>query len=208
MSRRTCLFGISLFLMCAAWTGATWVESRPATALAKPLETINPNLRGWIGRNDPPLSDRILNSLRPTSYISRTYRKGAAAIGFFMAYYALTRPGESMHSPKNCLPGSGWNILESGSIDLDVQGRSFSVNKYIVQKEDTRQLVLYWYQSRRRIVASEYTGKLFRFWDAVTTGDTSGSIVRITAPEGPQALQYARSFAAAAFPEVQQVIGP
>lgn len=207
MSRRSCFFGISLFLMCVAWTGATLVESRPATALAEPLENIDLDIQGWVGRNDPPLTVPVLDTLRPTSYVLRTYTKGSKALGFFIAYYALTRPGESMHSPKNCLPGGGWEILESGTTYIQVQGRHFPVNKYVVQKEAARELVLYWYQSRRHVVASEYTGKLFRFWDAITAGDTSGSIVRVSSPEGLQGLEDARSFAAAVFPEVQQAIG-
>jgi EpsI family protein len=137
----------------------------------------------------------------------RTYRKGAHSLNLFIAYYALTKPGESMHSPKNCLPGGGWEILRSGFTDLQAQGRSYSVNRYVVQKEGARQLVLYWYQSRERVVASEYTGKLLRFWDALTTGDTSGSLVRIVASDDSQGSQDARAFAAAILPDVQQVIG-
>jgi EpsI family protein len=129
------------------------------------------------------------------------------SLGFFVAYYALTRPGESMHSPKNCLPGGGWEILESGFTNVQVGQKRFPVNKYLIQKSGERQLVIYWYQSKERIVASEYSGKLFRAWDAVFNGDTSGSLVRIILPDRPDALGDARSFAEAVIPDVQQAIG-
>ncbi|HSU59403.1 MAG TPA: EpsI family protein [Bryobacteraceae bacterium] len=207
MTQRSWYFGISLFLMCAAWTGATLIELRPATALAKPLQTIDRRIDGWVGREDPPLSGSVLESLRPTSYVSRTYQKETKSLGLFVAYYALTRPGESMHSPKNCLPGGGWEILESGFTDVQLGSKHVAVNKYLIEKSGERQLVIYWYQSKERIVASEYSGKLFRAWDAISNGDTSGSIVRIVLPDRPDALGDARSFAEAVIPEVQQAIG-
>lgn len=207
MTRPSCCFGISLLLMSAAWGGATWVELRPAAGLAKPLQTISSQMNGWTGRDDPALTPSVLDSLRPTSYLSRTYLKGHETLGLFIAYYALTRPGESMHSPKNCLPGGGWEILESGFTDVQVAEKHFAINKYSIQKDGDRQLVLYWYQSKERLVASEYSGKLFRVWDAISSGDTSGSLVRIIAPAAPGDLEEERSFAARIIPEVQQALG-
>ncbi|HET9791118.1 MAG TPA: EpsI family protein [Candidatus Angelobacter sp.] len=205
--QRSAYFGISLCLMCAAWAGAAWVETRPAAGLAKPLDSIDRHIDGWVGMDDPPLTESILASLRPSSYISRTYYKGTKSIGLFVAYYSLTRPGESMHSPKNCLPGGGWEILESGFTYINVGQQRFGVNKYSIQKNGDRQLVLYWYQSRERIVASEYAGKLFRAWDAISSGDTSGSLVRVLLPATPGALEEGQSFAARVVPAVQRALG-
>lgn len=207
MKRHSRYFGISLFLMSAAWAGTAWVEFRPPAALAKPLQSISTQMEGWVGREDPPLTGSVLESLHPTSYLLRTYHKGPKTLGLFIAYYALTRPGESMHSPKNCLPGGGWEILESGSTDVPVAHKRLAINKYLIQKNGAQQLVLYWYQSKQRVVASEYTGKLFRVWDAISTGDTSGSIVRISLAATPDALEDGRSFGVRVIPEVQEVLG-
>jgi EpsI family protein len=207
MNRHAWHFGISLLLMCTAWAGAALVESRPAIALAKPLDSFDRRIDGWVAGEDLPLTSSVLETLRPTSYILRTYQRGQNALNLFIAYYALTQPGESMHSPKNCLPGGGWEILQSGFTAVQSGGKRLWVNKYIVQKEGDRLLVLYWYQSKRRVVASEYEGKLLRMWDAVRTGDTSGSIVRVSLAERPGALEDARSFATAVFPEMQRALG-
>jgi EpsI family protein len=57
-----------------------------------------------------------------------------------------------------------------------------TVNRVTVAKAQDRQLVLYWYQERGRIVASEYRGKAYKAWDAATRGRTDGALVRVSAP--------------------------
>src|ERR1035438_4001616 len=81
---------------------------RQADSLAKPLESIDWRVAGFTGVDNPALTDNVLEKLKPTAYLSRTYRKSALQADLFIAYYAQQRAGESMHSPKHCLPGSGW----------------------------------------------------------------------------------------------------
>ena len=98
-----------------------------------------------------------------------------------------------MHSPKHCLPGAGWEIWDYGSLDVAANGRNYTVNNYAIANSGQRMRVLYWYQSKGRIIASEYMGKILLARDALFQNSTAASIVRIIVPDQPGALEAARA---------------
>jgi EpsI family protein len=123
----------------------------------------------------------------------------------FIAFYESQRAGESMHSPKNCLPGSGWEPVMNDTVSLNTSGSAPQVNRYVIEKDGVRSLVLYWFQSHGRTIASEYWGKIYLVNDALRTGRRDGAIVRIVVPMGRQSgLEQATAqgveFARAALP--------
>ena len=144
------------------------------------------NIGPWKAINDPPMEDDILKVLGVDDYLSRIYYKpDGVAVGLYMGFYASQRQGDTIHSPLNCLPGAGWEPVSQGRLRIanaDGQGRDITVNRYVVQKGLDRQLVLYWYQSHGRVVASEYTSKAYLIHDAVRMNRTDGSMVRVIAP--------------------------
>jgi EpsI family protein len=94
-----------------------------------------------------------------------------------------------MHSPLNCLPGAGWEPVSKAPLSVAVPGASpdapdpeIVINRYVIQKGIDRELVLYWYQSHGRVVASEYWGKFYLVRDAVRLNRTDGALVRVIAP--------------------------
>jgi EpsI family protein len=171
----------------------------------------------WRGRVGPTLDKKVLDILGADDYTTRVYtdRQGRQA-GLYVGYHATQRQGDSIHSPMNCLPGAGWQPvlterlpLNTTSNGLPVAGgaTTVTVNKVIIQKGEDRQLVLYWYQSHGRIVASEYAAKGWLFLDAMRTGRTDAGLVRIVVPIDPQssrgeldAQAFAASFAQALMP--------
>jgi EpsI family protein len=61
-------------------------------------------------------------------------------------------------------------------------GRSVPINLYIIQKDLDKEIVLYWYQSHGRVVASEYWGKFYLVYDALRLNRTDAALIRIVAP--------------------------
>jgi len=177
-------------------------------SLALPLERIDPQIEGWMAAGDQTLPAPTLHALDATSYLVRTYQKSNSRLELFNAYYAQTRGGESMHSPKHCLPGAGWEIWNHDSVLVPVHGKQIEINKYSIQNSGTRMLMFYWYQSKTRIVASEYIGKFLLARDTVLSGHTAGSIVRIMLPDTPAANAEGVAFAARLIPEVDRCFGP
>lgn len=168
-------------------------------------------LDGWRAVNDPPMEEDILKVLGVDDYLSRAYfRPDGAAVGLYMGFYASQRQGDTIHSPLNCLPGAGWEPLSEGRATIANAGGpgvDIVVNRYVVQKGLDRQLVLYWYQSHGRVVASEYTSRLLLIHDAIRMNRTDGSMVRVIAPiavgdDGAKAEQLATEFVRALFPRL------
>lgn len=186
---------------------STLAEPRRVETLARPLSAIPDRIGVWTGTAAEALPAAVLGKLRATSYVSRTYRGAAGELGLFIAYYARQHAGESMHSPKQCLPGGGWEIWDYGSATVTVGGRRVTVNRYSIQNAGRRATVLYWYQSRQRIIASEYLAKVLLVRDALVEGSTAGSLVRITFADRPAMLSAGLQFAEALIPEVQHCFG-
>jgi EpsI family protein len=180
---------------------------RIPSPLAIPLEQISPDIEGWKAVRDQQLPERTLHTLDATSYLSRSYRKGSKDLDLFIAFYAQQRAGESMHSPKHCLPGAGWEIWKHDSALVSTVGGQYEVNKYSIQNSGTRMVMLYWYQSKSRIIASEYLGKIMLARDAIVTGRTAGSIVRIMLPDTAEASEEGTAFAQYLIPQVQRCFG-
>jgi EpsI family protein len=206
-NRTSVLFTATVLLLIgAAWAGGL-ADRRVPDSLAMPLDRIGDQLAGWSRIADKELPSFTLNALDPTAYLLRTYQKGPDQLELFIAYYAQQRAGESMHSPKHCLPGAGWEIWRHDSARVPVNGQGVNVNMYSISNAGTRMLMLYWYQSNGRIVASEYVGKLLLAKDTLLSGHTAAALVRVSLPDTPSAREQAIQFASAAITGVRQAMG-
>ena len=106
------------------------------------------------------LDKDTLEVLKADETLSRSYVEAGHPLGaqLFVAYFGSQRTGQTPHSPRNCLPGTGWLPSEREMIVIPVEGRQEPVesNRYVISKGEYKSIVLYWYQSRDRTVASEY----------------------------------------------------
>ncbi len=104
-------------------------------------------------------------------------------VWLYVGFYQSQRTGATYHSPKNCLPGAGWQFMESDFIPLTMPDQTtITVNKVLIQKGLEKQVILYWYHDRGRVIASEYWAKGYLVWDAMTKNRSDGSLVRISIP--------------------------
>jgi len=169
-------------------------------------------MQEWSGQTLPPMDDKILAVLGVDDYVNRIYlRPDRSGIGLYIGYYRSQRQGDSIHSPLNCLPGAGWEPLAKGYLSVPVTTAAgpstIEVNRYLIQKGLDRQLVLYWYQSHGRSVASEYWSKFYLIRDAVQLNRTDAALVRVIVPMPPnvdnaeaRAEQTAVDFVKAMYP--------
>lgn len=138
----------------------------------------------WSGR-DLPISPEIREVLGAGEFLQRVYiRPGDdLPVNLFIAYFPSQKTGSTIHSPKNCLPGSGWTPIESGHLELVAPGgRTITVNRYNIIRGFDRLLVLYWYQAHGRVVASEYWAKFYLVADSMRMHRSDGALVRIIVP--------------------------
>jgi EpsI family protein len=201
-------------VLCVMFGATTVLLANARAAEVKATRTLFDafpmSIGGWQATVDPPMEESILKVLGVDDYLSRIYYRPGAAVGLYMGYYGSQRQGDTIHSPLNCLPGAGWEPVKEGRLtiaDADGAGRDITVNRYIVQKGIDRQLVLYWYQSHGRVVASEYWSKAYLINDAIRLNRTDGSMVRVIAPiavgaqdDGAAAERLAEEFVRVIFP--------
>ena len=144
-----------------------------------------PRQFGALSATDIPIDQETLDVLGRGDFLHRVYRDSdkPPAIDLFIAYYRSQRAGDAPHSPQNCLPGSGWTPLQNQRITLTMPGHEpFPVNRYLIAKGDSRQLVLYWFWAHDRGVASEWWAKYYLVKDSIRMNRSDGSMVRITTP--------------------------
>lgn len=137
----------------------------------------------WTGQVQT-LDPQVLAILGSGDFITRVYTKSAFPfVSLYIAYFASQRAGDTIHSPKNCLPGAGWSPLSSDEITITrPDGLKTVVNRYILGNGEQRLLALYWYQAHGRIMASEYSAKFYLVADAMRMNRTDGALVRIITP--------------------------
>ncbi len=152
-------------------------------AAGRPLVQLPQTLGSWEKTQEGVVDAETQAVLKADDTLNRSYGSSALGIGanLFVAAFRSQRTGSAPHSPKNCLPGSGWTPVVNDHIMVSLPGRSepIEVNRYIIQRGDTKSLVLYWYQSRDRAVASEYKAKLYTMLDAVRDNRTDTALVRV-----------------------------
>jgi EpsI family protein len=150
-----------------------------------PLSSFPDHLGKWAGTTIPMTRD-VLDILGPGDYLLRDYQDSAnlePPVGLFIAYFPSQRAGDTIHSPKHCLPGAGWWPVESSKISVSLPGHiPFPANRYVIAKGEERQLVIYWYLAHDRAVASEYWAKFYLVTDSIRLHRSDGSLVRVITP--------------------------
>ena len=147
--------------------------------LRAPIATVTPTLLGARGIDDTvDLAQQRVAGM--SSYVMRHYEPADfPPFSIYVGYYDEQHQGKSIHSPKNCLPGGGWEPVESGAITLDTPDGPITVNRYLIAREGAQALVYYWYQGRGRVAHDELTVKFELLRDAVLHGRTEEALVRI-----------------------------
>lgn len=185
---RIVILSACLIFWAAYVAHATQPEQVP---LRQPLSKLSTQLGPWTGRDEPQLTSDIVSILGVDEYINRDYRDRSgripASISLYVGYYKSQREGDTIHSPLNCIPGSGWEPAKATRAAIAVAGAAapIVVNRLIIQKGADKQAVAYWYQAHGRVVASEYWSKLYMVYDAVRLNRSDAALIRVISPVLP-----------------------
>jgi EpsI family protein len=187
------LLSIAIFLI----HGVRRAERIP---LRHPLNEFPLQLSPWEGR-DEPLEGRIIKAAGVDDYVNRVYKDPSGhSLQLYIGYYRSQKAGDTIHSPRNCLPGGGWVPVSTGVLNFSPRpGEQLVANEYVIEKGRDSDLVVYWYQLGGQVVASEYWAKVWMVVDAIKRNRTDGALVRIWVPMAggektarDQALAFAR----------------
>jgi len=173
-----------------------------------------PSAVGAWQSSDAPISPEALDVLKPTDYLSRNFANPSdgGALNLWIAYYASQGIGETIHSPRICIPGGGWKIVQIEPVTLNADSSSavINANRAVIERQGERQLVYYWFQGRGRYEASEYSVKLHLMHDALVRHRTDGALVRVVVPmsEATGGIAASESKARAFIAQVQPTLVP
>jgi EpsI family protein len=201
---------IVLLLQAMVFYGFTRGERIPQE---KPLADFSLASSDWIPVREQPLDAETLDVLKADDTLSRVYQnqRTGEGVDLFVAYFGTQRTGKTPHSPKNCLPGSGWVPSESGMMQVPVRGaNAITVNRYVVSRGQYESVVLYWYQAHGNVIASEYRAKLFTIFDSMRYRRSDTSLVRVVVPvaagDTERAVRSAESFIQVVFQPLREYL--
>ncbi len=178
----------------------------------KPFSSFPRQIGEWKGIEDR--FDQQIDAILGVDdyFLGNFYSTRGEMISLYVGFYQSQRKGKQIHSPKNCMPGAGWNIMESTIVELDIpvdDSGKLNVIKLVLQKGDRKQIALYWFHSRGRIIASEYAQRFYLIVDSITRHRTDGSFVRLIAPvkdDEEASMQQLREFTKLLLPLLKEYI--
>lgn len=175
-------YAVVVTLALLAHGGVFYGSSRSENVpIVQPLSSFPKEFAGWRLAQEGVVDEETRAVLQADDILSRHYVSAEGVLASaFIAYFQTQRTGRAPHSPKNCLPGNGWSPTTAEIISIAVPGETpISANRYIVARGEDRSIVLYWYQSRNRTVASEYWAKAFTVADSIRYNRSDTALVRI-----------------------------
>jgi EpsI family protein len=177
--------GLSLSLLIGALLVSQLRSPGEAVPIRKSLDSFPTVVGNWQAREGVLLELDTLSVLKPNDYLMRRDQDPSGkSLWLFIAYWDSQRKGAQPHSPRNCLPGGGWEPLEASRmmIRLPQPLPPISVNRYLIQKDRDQQLVFYWYQSQGQAIAGELAARLEMMKRSIVRHRTDGALVRVSSP--------------------------
>lgn len=193
---------LTAFLMVQAVLFYGLARTEPVRQ-STPLASFPIEFGDWKMSQEGVVEKEVADVLKADDLLTRWYvnAKENQVASLFIAYFATQRTGKAPHSPKNCLPGSGWVSTVNDKVDVVVPGRSnpIEVQRYVVSKGNDRSVVVYWYQSAHHAVGDEYKAKIFTVLDSIRYNRSDTALVRVVMPVRREADEEALTKSAVSF---------
>lgn len=178
-------FVLSVALLSMALLFQQLHSTGEAVPIRRVLDEFPLSIGAWQGREATIFEIEILNVLKVKDYLMRRFVDPAGrSLWLYIGYWDTQRKGASPHSPRNCLPGGGWEPLEAKKLVIPIAGShaTVTVNQYLIQKDQTQQLVLYWYLAQGKPVAGEIEARIEMVRNAILRNRTDGALIRVSSP--------------------------
>ena len=176
----------------------------------KPFAEFPVSYKGWHMVEESFFSTDVLKVLKPTDYLYRKYESGDGSIVYlYIGYHGGGKTSGEVHSPKNCLPGGGWYRAAEQEVPFDTGQRRIAVVKAVYQREDQKDLFLYWYQVKGRALSDEYLLKTFEIVNSILYRRRDAAFIRVSVPvaDNPEAaFQAGMKFLGDFYPVIKEFL--
>ena len=199
-----------LFLLLGIAALYVYSRSEVAVPVNQSFALFPQTAEGWKMVGQSRFDERTLEVLKPTDYLSREYSSDdGESVGLYVGYHDGGPKSGPIHSPRQCLPGSGWNRIKDEVRALDIGDRKVSYVSAVYEKDTAKQLFLYWFQVKGDILTDEYALKLMQLKNSVMSNQRDSAFIRlalsVTENEEQSILtgeQFIRSF----FPAISHAL--
>ena len=149
----------------------------------RPLSEFPQQVQSWQRSTRTEFSANILSVLKPTDYLYNQYKgAGGKTVSLYVGYHGGGKGSGGIHSPKHCLPGSGWYEVSTSRGVLTIPGGTINLVRAVYQKGDSKELFLYWFQVRDRSLSDEYSLKLSEIVNSALYRRRDASFIRVSVP--------------------------
>jgi exosortase D (VPLPA-CTERM-specific) len=208
---------VALAMLLAMLPVQAWVAGRTELIPPRPgLVTFPLRLGDWQGVPGS-VDDQTLAILAADDYVLADYTTPGqpGGINLWVAYYGSQIEQGRIHSPKECLPGAGWEFSRIESVpapSTDAAGAVFRINRALLSRGSEQMLMYYWYEQRGRRYTDEMWTKLSILRDAFVARRSDGALVRLITPLRPDELESAAidrldAFFRAMYPALEPHVG-
>ena len=176
---------LTVVLLCQA--AAFYVFSR-AEVLPEnvPLASVPRQLGSWNLQEEGVVEKEIQDVLKADELLNRSYvSTSGTRTPAHLLWLTLNLSGAAVLRTRREIAcrAAVWAPSVSDIVQIPIPGREpIEANRYVVQKGNVKSLVLYWYQSRDRVVADEYRAKFYVVADALRYNRTDTALVRVVVP--------------------------
>jgi EpsI family protein len=171
-------------VLTAAIIFLSFLDKGMSVPIKRPLEAFPREIGKWSFVNTTSLPQKVEEKLGVDDYLEYDYISPAGQVLNLYVSYFTSMEGKGFHSPRNCMPGAGWDVASLKPLAIKIRhshSMPVEINNMILQKGADRQVVLYWYWCRGRIIRSEYMEKIYQVLDSIFKRRTDGSFIRIMA---------------------------
>lgn len=176
----------------------------------QPLVEIPTRLGSWQMLSQAQFDENTLAVLKPTDYLSRVYIDDARnRVSFYLGYHGGGPDSGPIHSPKHCLPGSGWQLFSTREKELSVGSEKVSMVQAVYQNGNARELFLYWFQVRGESITNEYVLKLTEIKNSILHNRRDSAFIRLSVSfeaDLDRAVVIGERFVKAFYPEISAVL--
>ena len=193
MARKTFFLILAILIITFGFTYAIRYM-KPASAPMKELSSFPLELGQWQGKSDF-IAKGTLDMLNPDQYFNATYvNSEGSRVQLFFDYFAQNGSSGGVHSPRNCLPGSGWAILRSEQREININGHKIPASRFYLQLGKARQVMDFWYVTRRGETSNDYEFKLYTMMSSLMLQPTDVAFIRFVALDSPNGLSALDDF--------------
>ena len=176
----------------------------------RPFSEFPQQVQTWQMSTSSEFSAAVLGVLKPTDYLYRQYKDfGGKTVSLYIGFHGGGKDGGEIHSPKHCLPGSGWFEVSSRRGVLVIPGDTINLVRAVYKKGDSRELFIYWFQVRDRSISEEYSLKLAEIVNSALYSRRDASFIRVSMPietDDQAAMVLGERFVRDMFPTIRRFL--